>query len=371
MNNGFYILPNEEGYLVKSHDTNSEIALFRSRRDAEFFISTLTWSPTPALSNNYSSGISIPQYSSQPQQIITPYPTNGASPQVFFIQQPAPAQQAAQPPYPFYPMMPPTSQMGGMCHGMYPNYYAEQNNPYVPWGCACGHNNSDYNEHFERNPHIKNNEAFKPGWNNASNDLNIKKNNQLKDDTVPWTQKNDEYSNNGNEEQIVSSPAEEYNPQTVINPSQNNQVTTDEILGQQYNDAPVTNPEPIITPNIYSEEVKQQGNYSQPTNNQPYYEQAFISNPAFINQQSEQPEQYEQLKQAAKPINVANDDELFNFANEQEFNNNSKISKKETKRLIKEEFKAAKMQTKLEKQNRKKAKRKWALDIEELDPIVE
>ncbi|ALA97154.1 hypothetical protein SKUN_00232 [Spiroplasma kunkelii CR2-3x] len=371
MNNGFYILPNEEGYLVKSHDTNSEIALFRSRRDAEVFISTLTLSPTPAFSNNYSSGTSIPQYSSQPQQIITPYSTNGTSPQVFFIQQPAPAQQVAPQPYTFYSMMPPISQMGGMCHGMYPNYYGQQNNPYGPWGCTCGHNNSVYNEHFERNPHIKNNEGLKPGWNNASNDLNIKKNNQLKDDTVPWTQKNDEYSNNGYEEQLVQSPVEEYNPQTIINQGPNNTVATDEILGQQYNDVPVTVSEPIITPNVYSEEVQQQENYSQPTNNQPYYEQAFVSNPVFLNQQSKQSEQYEQPKQVAKPINVANDDEFFNFANEQEFNNNSKISKKETKRLLKEELKAVKMQTKLEKQNRKKAKRKGALDIEELDPIVE
>lgn len=334
MNNGFYILPNEEGYLVKSYDNNSEIALFRSRRDAEVFISTLTLSPTPAFSINYSSGTSIPQYSSQPQQIIMPYP--------------------------FYPMMPPTSQMVGMCHGMYPNYYGPQNNPYVPWVCTCGNNNSDYNEHFERNPHIKNNEGLKPGLNNVSNDLEIKKNNQLKDDTFPLTQKNDEYSNNGYEEQLVQSPVEEYNPQKVINKGQNNPVATDEILGKQYNDVQVTNPEPVITPNIYSEELQQQGNYSQPTNNQSYYEQAFVSNPVFLNQQSEQ---YEQPKQVAKPINVA-DDEFFNFANEQEFNNNPKISKKETKRLMKEKLKESKMQAKLEKQNRKKVKRKWALDIE-------
>ncbi|PQP79295.1 hypothetical protein C6B38_01690 [Spiroplasma sp. ChiS] len=343
MNNGFYILPNEEGYLVKSHDTNSEIALFRSRRDAEVFISTLTLSPTPSFSNNYLPGTSIPHYSSQPQQIITPYPTNGASPQVFFIQQPAPAQQVTPSLYPFYPMMPPTPPMGGMCHGMYPNYYGPQNNNYGSGGCTCGHNNSDYNEHFEKNSLSKNNEDLRPNWNNASNDLDIKKNNELEDDTVSWTQENDEYSNNGYEEQLVQTPVEEYNSETV------------------------TNSEPIVTPNFYSEELEQQANHSQPTNNQPYYEQAFVSNPVFLNQQSEQSEQPQQV---ARSINVT-DDEFFKYANEQEFNHNSKISKKETKRLMKEELKAAKTQAKLEKQNRKKAKRQGALDIEELDPIVE
>ncbi len=336
MNNGFYILPNEEGYLVKSYNNDIEIALFRSIRDAEVFISTLTLSPPPAFSINYSSGTSIPQYSSQPQQIIAPYP--------------------------FYPMMPPTLQTGGMCNCIYPNYYGPQNNPYGPLDCTCGHNNLDYNEHFEINPHVKNNEGLKPGWNNVSNDLKIKKNNQLKDDTVPLTQKNDEYSNNGHEEQLFQSQSEEYNPQTVINQEgQNNLVATDEILGRHYNDVQVTNPESVITPNIYSEELQQQWNYSQQNNNQPYHdhEQAFFSNPGFLNQQSEQ---YYRPKQVAKPINVA-DDELFNFANEQEFNNNSKISKKETKLLMKEKLKASKMQAKLEKQNLKKVKRKGALYI--------
>ncbi|WP_425378410.1 hypothetical protein [Spiroplasma endosymbiont of Polydrusus pterygomalis] len=354
-NNDFYILPNEEGYLVKSYDTNSEVALFRSRRDAEVFISTLTLSPVPSYPNSYSTGASAPQYATNPQQIITPYPTtNGVSPQVFFIQQPASAQQAAPQSCPFYPMMPPHPSMGnGMCQGgmypgMYPNYYGPQNNN-CGGTCPCGHNNSNYHDHFNNN--------FQP-----NSDLHTKNNNDLRTEPSISPQANNGSLERRGEEQINQFPTEEYNYGSGMNQNQGNVSFDESMVEQQYNNNSVVSSEEPIRSSY------EQGNQEQPPNNQSYYEQVFVTDPVFINQQKQQTEQ---PQQAANSINVADDDEFFNFVNDNDFNRNVKNSKKETKRLMKEELKAAKMQAKLEKQNLKKAKRRGALDIEDLNPIVE
>ncbi|WP_374696963.1 hypothetical protein [Spiroplasma endosymbiont of Polydrusus formosus] len=350
-NNGFYILPNEEGYLIKSNDTNSEVALFRSRRDAELFISTLTLSPVTSYPNGYLTGVSAPQYANNPQQIITPPPyptTNGALPQFFFIQQPASSQQVMPQPYQFYPTMPSHSHpstgngmwQGGVYSGMFPNYYGPQNNN-CGGTCSCCHNNSNYYDNFNNN--------FQP-----NSDFNIKNNNDLRKEPSILPQENNGSLERRYKEQINKFPTEEYNYGSGMNQNKRGVPFDEPIVEQKYNNNSVVSSEEPIRSSC------EKGNQEQPPNNQSYYEQVFVTDPVFLNQQKQQ---IEQPQQAANSINLDNDDELFNFVNDNDFNRNVKTSKKETKRLMKEELKSAKMQTKLEKQNIKKEKRRGSFDI--------
>ncbi|WP_424526826.1 hypothetical protein [Spiroplasma endosymbiont of Glossina fuscipes fuscipes] len=360
MNNGFYILPNEEGYLVKSHDTNSEIALFRSRRDAEVFISTLTLSPSIS---------TVPQYSTPPQQVVTPYPAaSGASPQVFFIQQPAPA------PYPYYPMMPPMPPMGmhpGMYHGMYPNNWTQNS---CGGGCTCGH--GGYNEHWYEDYHRKDSTEKKYQGSRRDNDL------RKRDGDDDHQQSNRGFSAENNELKTGTVVSNLNETKTELGQTAQGEPITPVTAQQQYNPAPtiVTNEPPleqqgtellggtVPTQQTFAEQgapTEQQPNQNQTgIGNPEYYEQAFVTNPVYINQDETQ-----QSQAAVKPIDLS-DDDFFSFINDDDFNHNPEMSKKETKRLAKEELKAAKLQAKLEKQTRKKSNRANVNDIEDLNPIV-
>ncbi|WHQ36899.1 hypothetical protein [Spiroplasma sp. SV19] len=381
MNNGFYILPNEEGYLVKSHDTNSEIALFRSRRDAEVFISTLMLSPPISATNSYPAVSTVPQYSTPPQQVVTPYPaTSGASPQVFFIQQPAPMQQSAPAPapYPYYPMMPPVPPMGmypGMYHGMYPNNWSQNS---CGGGCACGH--GGYNEHPEEEYHRKDSSEKKYQGSRRDDDL---KKNDVEDNDHQQSKQGFNAENNGLKTATVVANVNDVKSEHQSAPLQTEQagtvapitvqeqynavpaVTADKpLLEQQGTESPVGNtpiPQTFVQQGLPSE---QQPNQNQTTSGNPeYYEQAFVTNPVFVNQNASQPQT------PVKPIDLS-DDDFFSFINDEDFNHHPEMSKKETKRLAKEELKAAKLQAKLEKQTRKKTNRDNVNDIEDLEPIV-
>ncbi|MBH8622422.1 MULTISPECIES: hypothetical protein [Spiroplasma] len=359
MNNGFYILPNEEGYLVKSHDTNSEIALFRSRRDAEVFISTLTLSPLISPANNYSAVSAIPQYSTPPQQqVITPYPAaSGASPQVFFIQQPAPA------PYPYYPMMPPMPPMGmnpGMYHGIYPNHWSQNG---CGGGCTCGH--GGYYEHSEEDYHRKDSTEKKHQGSKRDDDLrkNADEDNDRQQSGRGFNAENVAVSNVTD---IKSEPLQTAQVEPIAPVTVQEQYNSTQPIGT--NELPLEQQGAESDP-LGSQGFGQQGTSGEQQQNQAgagmpdYYEQAFVANPVYVNQDVSQPQA------TTKPTDL-NDDDFFSFINDNDFNHNSEMSKKETKRLTKEELKAAKLQAKLEKQSRKKSNRENVNDIEDLNPIV-
>ncbi|AGM24772.1 hypothetical protein [Spiroplasma chrysopicola] len=307
MNNGFYILPNDEGYLVKSYDTNGDVALFRSRRDAEVFISALT---TP----QHGMGYQAPYPGYMPGQPMMPMYPPQSSPQVFFIQQPAAQAPYPSSTYPFYSSCPAPGMMV----------------PPMPInGCGCQHG-FDHQHQPGNNVNSGNNQNNRQGQGNFDNSVN---------DNV-----------NQNDYNLNQPPY--YEQEFMANPVYLGQ---DQNFNQNYS---------------YNNETdnnqSQDSQYSQP---EVGFENNNINNFAQENSQFQENDNQD---------NNFKDDSvnMFNFIdNEPTSSEYGELSKRQLKKLAKQEKKAAKIQNKVEQKNAKKMAKLSKYDqydnLEDLDSFVE
>lgn len=358
MNNNFYILPNKEGYLVKTCDNNSEIALFKNRNDAEMFIESTISSLKNSFSDKYNNKIfnklekleiSISQYFSQLQQFISTHNINSTFlPQVFFVQSSLMAQQISQLPYSFYSMiMPPILSTEEINYDANFNCYKKQNNDFNI-NCFCKYNNSNYNKSFEIpfSSYIKNIKDFKSDLNNLNDNLYTKKNNELKDNKNIPLYENDEYK-----KQSIKYYNKENNSKIINKNNQNKTILNKKNLNQQDNDISIFNIESETLLNSEQKKNEQNNNSLQEENNkQNYFSNSNFSNPDFYNKNLQKLKKEKQLSS----IELIDNNNFLDFIKNKEFNNNYKISKKEIKKLMKKKIKEMKIQKKIRKYNNKK-----------------
>ncbi|AHF60717.1 hypothetical protein P344_01615 [Spiroplasma mirum ATCC 29335] len=421
INSNFYIVPNEEGFLVKSA-TNDEVALFRSRRDAEVFMSSLETPQNPTY---------VPfQQPLVAQPVMPPtYPmyqppvAPTSSPQVFFIQQPA---QQTPMMYPFYPMGFPGMYPGNGSCGSFCEYrchdHGEHHHHQYHWQPTGGYNAPSNNAPMGYGN--MNNNAMGYNSNNSASGANYQGTPNYQPNMAQTQPSNFQQYQPQNQQQpyiteeFVNPPVyvddNNFNPynnemyappgyseglgnmdMTAMNASAEPQYNNEVYRGQEVNNSSENSiPNTTFMQPVYSELTNE--NPNEDNNNSPAQSESITTvvetasdQPSVVS--SSAPEQVKnhsyvenenvQQQGSLNNLNYGNEGQNQDYLNDDYTNDyinfldndllTAGLSKKELKRLKKEEERQQKLQNKLAKKNAKKGKSENKFDIEDLSQIVE